>query len=66
MRQVENNNYGVFCIATQLQQNNRELDIIWYEATILYNEFLVSTFNNIEKSELDCINEFLLEKKLYK
>lgn len=54
--------YGVFCIAIQLEQNHRELDILWNKALKLYDEFKNSEFNNPEKSELECINEFLKEK----
>ena len=54
--------YGVFCIAIQLEQNHRELDVLWDKALKLYDEFRNSEFNNSEKSELECINEFLKEK----
>lgn len=54
--------YGVFCIAIQLEQNHRELDVLWNKALKLYDEFKNSEFNNPEKSELECINEFLKEK----
>ena len=54
--------YGVFCIAIQLEQNNRELDVLWDKAIKLYDEFRNSKFNNPEESELECINEFLNKK----
>ena len=54
--------YGVFCIAIQLEQNHRELDVLWDKALKLYDEFKNSEFNNPEESELECINEFLKEK----
>lgn len=54
--------YGVFCIAIQLEQNHRELDVLWNKALKLYGKFKNSEFNNPEKSELECINEFLKEK----
>jgi arginine/lysine/ornithine decarboxylase len=54
--------YGVFCIAIQLEQNHRELDVLWDKALKLYDEFKNSEFNNPEKPELECINEFLKEK----
>jgi hypothetical protein len=57
--------YGVFCIAAQLEQNNRELDILWAKAIKLYDEFLNSEFNDSEESELECINKFLKERKLW-
>ena len=59
---LSNNNYGVFCIAAQLEQNNRELDVLWDKALKLYDEFQNSKFNNPEESELECINEFLNKK----
>ena len=59
---LSNNNYGVFCIAAQLEQNNRELDVLWDKALKLYDEFRNSKFNNPEESELECINEFLNKK----
>ena len=59
-----NSSYGVFCIAAQLEQNNRGLDVVWDKAIKLYDEFRNSRFNNLEESELDCINEFLKRKKL--
>jgi len=54
--------YGVFCIAIQLSPNTRELDVLWDKALKLYDEFKNSEFNNLEESELECINEFLKEK----
>jgi hypothetical protein len=50
------------CIAAQLEQNNRELDVLWDKALKLYDEFQNSKFNNSEESELECINEFLSKK----
>ena len=59
---LSNNNYGVFCIAIQLEQNHRELDVLWDKALKLYDEFQNSKFNNPEKSELECINEFIKKR----
>jgi hypothetical protein len=57
--------YSIFCIASQLlKDNERELDIVWQNATELYNEFLNSSFDNVNESELDCINDFLNYKNL--
>jgi hypothetical protein len=56
--------YGVFCIAAQLEQNDRELDVLWDKALKLYDEFINSEFNDFEQSELDCINEFLKAKNI--
>lgn len=55
--------YGIFCIASQLLLNSKELDICWEKATLLYEVFVVSKFNNPEESELDCINNFLTHIK---
>jgi len=55
--------YSIFCIASQLlTDNERELDVVWQNATELYNEFLNSSFDNVNESELDCINNFLTYK----
>ncbi len=52
--------YSIFCIASQLLEGrDSELDLVWEDATKLYEDFLVSGFNNTNKSELECINEFL-------
>jgi len=55
---MKNYYYGVFCIASQLQEN-RDLDVMWNSAIKLYEQFLVSKYNNHNESELDCINEFM-------
>ena len=52
--------YGVFAIA--IQQKNKDykvIDLLWQEAIDLYKEFLNSKFNDINQSELDCINKFM-------
>lgn len=58
--------YGVFAIATYIQQaeaetssETRDLDSVWDEAISLYNRFVVSKFNDANQSELDCIYQFL-------
>ena len=58
--------YGVFAIATYIQQveaidsnEARDLDSLWDEAIFLYNNFVVSKFNDVNQSELDCIYQFL-------
>jgi hypothetical protein len=48
-----------FVLLHQLEQNTRELDVLWDKALKLYDEFQNSKFNNPEESELECINEFL-------
>ena len=55
--------YGVFCIALQLE-DNKDNDVRWKTAIKLYNHFLDSEYNNPHKSELDCINEFMLAYKV--
>ena len=52
--------YSIFCIASQLlESKERDLDEVWETSTKLYDEFLESEFNDYNKSELDCINNFL-------
>jgi len=55
--------YPIFCIASHLLIKNptlsSELDYCWEDATALYNQFLESKFNDLNQSELDCINEFM-------
>ena len=53
-----NNYYGVFCIASQLKEE-RDLDVVWKTAIKLYNQFLVSGYN--DHNELECINKFMNE-----
>jgi hypothetical protein len=55
--------YSIFCIAAQLLKGREdELDLVWEEAIELYNEFINSEFDDQNKSELDCINDFLNTK----
>jgi len=56
------NYYGVFCIASQLNEE-RNLDVIWETANKLYNEFLMSGYNDPNESELECINRFMSRAK---
>lgn len=53
--------YGIFCIAMEL--NIEELDIRWERANQLYRDFLASDYNDYNKSEIECIYEFLNSKK---
>lgn len=55
---MKNYYYGVFCIASQLKEE-RDLDNVWETANKLYEQFLISRFNDSNESELDCINEFM-------
>lgn len=60
MKTNHQNSYGVFCIAMAINNDNeRELDWLWEDAIRLYDIFLSSKFNDVSKSELECINEFL-------
>ena len=56
------NYYGVFCIASQLK-DERNLDVIWETAIKLYDEFLMSEYNDHNESELECINRFMSRAK---
>jgi hypothetical protein len=58
------NSYGVFCMAMQLEQQMGELDFWWERAIVIYHAFLVSKFNNAEKSELECIQEYVSDLKI--
>lgn len=58
---MKNYYYGVFCIASQLKEECN-LDNVWGIANQLYEQFLISEFNNPNESELDCINKFVKNK----
>lgn len=52
--------YPIFCIAVHLLDGREgELDIVWVDAVELYSRFLDSEFNDLNKSELDCIKNFM-------
>lgn len=54
--------YGVFAIALQLKnQSYHGIDQWWQDAIDLYEEFLNSEYNDLNKSELECINKFIIE-----
>ena len=60
--------YGVFCMAMGIVAlraigRGRELDIVWDEAIELYEEFLQSPYPLQDYSELDCIADFLDNRK---
>lgn len=56
--------YGVFCMAMGIvARRDRELDIVWDEAIELYEEFLQSPYPLQDYSELDCIADFLDNRK---
>jgi hypothetical protein len=58
-----NESYPIFCIAAQLLKGREnELDLVWSDAVELHSEFILSEFNDSNKSEIDCINEFLNTK----
>tara|TARA_R100000655_G_scaffold97158_1_gene139959 strand:- start:1030 stop:1239 length:210 start_codon:yes stop_codon:yes gene_type:complete len=59
--------YGVYCIidmAVGIIDKKEGYDIAWNKGIQLYDKFLNSKFNNPNKSELDCINNFLNNLKL--
>lgn len=51
--------YGVFCMAVALGGDKYELDAWWKVAIWHYENFLDSKFNDVDKSELDCINDYV-------
>jgi hypothetical protein len=52
--------YPIFCIAAHLLEGREdELDLVWGDAVELYIKFLGSDFDDPNKSELDCINNFM-------
>jgi hypothetical protein len=58
-----NESYPIFCIAAQLSNGREnELELVWWDAVELYFEFLNSKFNDPNKSEIECINNFLNNK----
>tara|TARA_R100001015_G_C4635284_1_gene204423 strand:- start:2649 stop:2864 length:216 start_codon:yes stop_codon:yes gene_type:complete len=59
--------YGVYCIidmAVGIIDKREGNDIVWEKGIELYDSFLNSKYNNPNKSELDCINNFLNNLKL--
>ena len=54
--------YGVFAIAIQLQTHDYGyIDGIWQDAIDLYQRFYYSNYNIMNKSELECINEYMAD-----
>jgi hypothetical protein len=60
------NSYGVFIVATMLQNIlgidaafDEGTDILWENSIGLYEEFIKSEYNVSTKSEMDCIEEFM-------
>lgn len=51
--------YGVFCMAMAMGGDKDELDAWWDDAIEHYERFLDSDFFDLDKSELDCINEYV-------
>ena len=58
--------YSVFCVSVWMLTNkicpSEDLDICWYNAVKFYKEFVESPYNSDSKSELDCINDFMVNK----
>jgi hypothetical protein len=60
------NSYGVFIVATMLQNIlgmeaafDEGTDILWEKSICIYEEFIKSEYNVNTKSEMDCIEEFM-------
>jgi hypothetical protein len=54
--------YGVFAIAIQLQTHDYGfIDGLWQDAIDLYQRFYYSSYNDANKSELECINEYMAD-----
>jgi len=55
--------YPVFIMWEQLNLNgffeNESLDIMWELSCSHYEDFLITPYNSDEKSEYDCINEYV-------
>lgn len=54
--------YGVYCLidmAKDIIDKSEGYDITWDKGIELYDIFLLSKYDNPNKSELDCINDFL-------
>jgi hypothetical protein len=68
MKQVNNHwdSYGVYAIALQLKDPEWAIDVQWQDAIDLYEQFYSSEWNDVNQSELECINEFMkhINKKL--
>jgi hypothetical protein len=67
-RIVMKNKYGDgYCIFVMIQlaiahkviSSELEYDLMWAEGLRLYEEFFQSVYNDENKSEIDCINEYL-------
>jgi hypothetical protein len=59
--------YGVFCMAMSMpNRNERELDYLWQDAIDTYEAFLKSDYNDVNKSELDCIHDYLMDAEISK
>jgi hypothetical protein len=56
-------NYTTFCIAAYILRKDPErfdrLDGVYTVARQYYNSYLHSKYNDISRSELDCINDFM-------
>lgn len=51
--------YGVFCMAMAMGGDPNELDSWWDDAIEHYVMFQDSEFNDINQSELECINQYV-------
>jgi len=53
------NAYGVYCITINANLKSEFLDRQWEEAIDIYEDYLKSKYNDENKSELECINDYL-------
>ena len=54
--------YYVYCLidmAKDIIDESKGYDLAWDKGIELYQAFLKSEYNSSDKSELDCINDFL-------
>lgn len=62
----EINPYGIFLMVELARGHNiidpeLEYDLTWEKAQSLFSDYMKSEFNDEEKSEYDCINEYLID-----
>jgi hypothetical protein len=60
MTREEAKAYGIFCMAIAINDKNKPMRKEWFaHALYFYNRFLESEYNDPNKLEWDCINEFV-------
>ena len=67
---MKTNNYNyyyyVYCLidmAKEIIDESKGYDFAWDKGIELYEAFQISKYNSSDKSELDCINDFLNDLK---